>query len=184
MSAAWTIAEIAQLYRLAGQGFSAGQIATRLGNGRSRNAVIGKLGRNQIALANARSGMPRLTGKTAIHELIDGADREVRSRLNQKKVGVKLPSRAGGTGAAKPPLAAPVVRDPVVPASPVYLPATLPMTFLDAMFAGRCLHFVGDPFGADGPTMPVCGAERAFDKTGRERFCTRHYQSSHGGSEE
>lgn len=184
MSAAWTIAEIDHLQSLARQGFSAGQIAARLGNGRSRNAVIGKLGRNQIALANARRDMPRPARKNATHELIDGADREVRARLDQKKAGVKLPSRAGGTGAAKPPLAAPVVPDPVVPAAPVYLPATLPMTFLDAMFAGRCLHFVGDPYGPDGPTMPVCGAERAFDKTGRERFCTRHYQSSHGGSEE
>jgi len=53
------------------------------------------------------------------------------------------------------------------------VPATRPVRFIDAMFADRCLHFVGDRYGPSGPDMPVCGAKRAevvFDT----RYCRRH----------
>ncbi|CAM5575888.1 hypothetical protein MAUB1S_09682 [Mycolicibacterium aubagnense] len=166
MSAAWTSEELDVLKLLAAKGLTASQIAARLGNGRSRNAVIGKMERDKIVLANARSRLHR-PAKMA----------------KPKPARAKLPSRRSRFGGATSPVAAPVASAPIVKA-PANLPATLPMTFLDAMFAGRCLHFVGDPYGVDGPMMPVCGAERAFDDTGQTRFCTRHHQSCHRRGED
>ncbi len=159
MSAAWTSEELDVLKLLAAKGLTASQIAARLGNGRSRNAVIGKMERDKIILANARSRLHRPT-KTA----------------KPKPARAKLPSRRSRPGGATSPVATPVASAPIVEVP--NLPATLPMTFVDAMFAGRCLHFVGDPYGVDGPMMPVCGAERAYDDTGQQRFCTRHIRSS------
>lgn len=58
------------------------------------------------------------------------------------------------------------------------LPATLPITYLEAVFSDRCLHFAGDPLGRDGPDMPVCGAARA-DGVLNTRYCRRHLVSQY-----
>lgn len=57
--------------------------------------------------------------------------------------------------------------------APSNLPATLPMTFLQAALTDRCLYFVCDWYDPDGPDMPVCGAPRAANVVGT-RYCRRH----------
>ena len=46
----WCPQETAELERLIGEGLSAGQIARRLGTGRSRNAIIGRISRQGLRL--------------------------------------------------------------------------------------------------------------------------------------
>lgn len=170
----WNEERLARLKELAGQGHSAGQIASLLGRefggGVSRNAVIGKL----------------LRGKGRYGKLLLPA---------RARVGV------GRTGAATPPKAAPVrvaARPSPAPSRPravparvstplplkggeerALLPAPLPIGFFEAVEMGRCLHFIGDPMGHGGPDMPVCGAERAEGALPSNRYCQRHRASQY-----
>ena len=153
-----------RLAALAADGLTASQIAEFLceefGTERSRNAVIGRM---------LRSGIPSTSGQ--------GSSRKRRAPTPKKTLTVsrRASSRAGKAGAAPPHFAAPAA--PYVP--PANLPATLPVTFAEAMLAGRCLHFVGDPYSPDGADMPVCGAERAQFAPDGNRYCRRHMESSH-----
>ncbi|ESY75544.1 GcrA cell cycle regulator, partial [Mesorhizobium sp. LNHC221B00] len=131
----WTQTEIDTLRRLTGEGFSASQIGIKMGRG--RNSVIGK-----------------------IHRLHGDGGKLTRPAGNDRPKREKQPQRRP---APRPPRPTMVFErpQPYVPAA--NLPATLPVAFLDAVTAKRCLHFIGDPFGPDGPDMPVCGAERSAD---------------------
>lgn len=162
-ASAWSADECALLRRLAAEGLTASAITMALnralGGRRSRNAVLGKLLRMRIAMQSK-------------HVASDPGRRS-------KPVSASSP-RAGKAGAATPPRAAPATSSavPAAPEAPVAkLPATLPVRFIDAMFADCCLHFVGDPLGLDGPDMPVCGAERAQDASPHNRYCRRHLAS-------
>lgn len=153
----WTSEEIEMLRKLVGEGLSAGQISKQMG--RTRNAVIGKIMRQKGAvgrLGNAQGGnhggRPRKQTLPKSHNV---ARRAPRPRLVF-------------SATPKPAFERP---QPYVAAT--NLPATLPIAFLDAVDARRCLHYMGDPFGADGPDAPVCGAERSAI-SGLIPYCRRH----------
>lgn len=150
----WTQDEIYTLRKLTGEGLSASQIGAQMG--RSRNAIIGK-----ILRLNGVGG--HLTGRS----IKAGDGRPVRRRAPCRPRPPKL-----ALAAAKPVFERP---QPYVPAT--NLPATLPVAFLDAVTAKKCLHFVGDPFGTDGPDMPVCGADRS-EAAGAVPYCRRHFASA------
>ncbi|RWN11780.1 GcrA family cell cycle regulator [Mesorhizobium sp.] len=157
MRTEWAAEDISTLHRLVGEGLSAGEIGKKMG--RTRNAVIGKIIRMKGDVGRlARSPGP--AGKLARKQT---PVRQVRSYRR---------------AAPRPtPVAAPVFERPQPYVPVANLPATLPVTFIEAVTAKRCLHFVGDPFGPDGPEMPVCGAERS-PLAGNRPYCRHHHVSS------
>jgi len=166
---AWTAPETERLRVLVAQGLSASQIATRLcvefDTGRSRNSVVAKVDRGNGGFGRLGRLPARKSGP---------APRPHAGR----NPGALAPARAAKTGTAFPPRAVPVATMPAVPKLlPANLPAPLPVTFLEAMFADRCLHFMGDPLAPSGPDMPVCGAERAQEAPFANRYCARHRAS-------
>ncbi|MER8478407.1 GcrA family cell cycle regulator [Mesorhizobium sp. M1163] len=162
----WSAEDLQMLRDLAGQGLSAAQIAARLPGQRSRNAVIGKLKRGKGTFG-ALLGQPK---NHAIGRATPKTEKPVKRKYHP----------------VRPVMA-------VTPASPVELlftspdcthfskpievvpnlPATLPITFLQAVMTDRCLHYAGAPYDPDGPDMPVCGAERAAEPL-HTRYCRRH----------
>jgi GcrA cell cycle regulator len=186
----WTPEEMDRLKVHAAEGLSSTQIAFRLNaefrSARTRNSVIAKLDRGKGGLGT----LARPATRTA----------SAKSKpLNTKPARPAKPS-AGKAGASSPhtkapanysftsrPLGASAVLANVpdghspLQALPVVenLPAPLPVAFLDALFADRCLHFIGDPMSEDGPRMPVCGAERMQDAPRSNRYCHRHFHSQH-----
>ncbi len=175
---AWHPSEMTKLRELTAKGLSAGVIAAQLnrqfGNGRSRNAVIGKIvrGKGQYGRLLRPSGI----GTHGVpHGKADTKPHSAASSLG----------RAEQTGAAVPraaPVTLPAMESDAVimtisPDCKGYsVPATRPVRFLDALFADSCLHFVGDVYSPAGPDMPVCGAERAQGVLGT-RYCCRHLAS-------
>lgn len=157
MTTPWHDDEVVRLRALAGQGLSAGQIAARLkaefGSGRSRNAVIGKLMRGKGGFGRLLRAPGWVPQPAAIP-----APREPKPVCRKPAPAKALPAPAPAP--ASPPVAS--------------LPAPVPMSFLEAMFSGRCLFFAGEPFGPAGPDMPVCGAERARSAPPHNRYCARH----------
>ncbi|TPK15194.1 hypothetical protein FJ872_19555 [Mesorhizobium sp. B2-5-9] len=155
----WTAAELDALRDLAGQGLSASQIAARLPGARSRNAVIGMLKRG-----NGKYG-----------QLLGQPRNEARGRApSQPKPAQPKRVRSMAQAPIRP------VRQILAKAPPIEavanLPAPLPITFLAAVMADRCLHYACDWFASDGPDMPVCGAERARNVL-ETRYCRRHLVS-------
>lgn len=150
----WTNDEIYTLRKLTGEGLTASQIGARMG--RSRNAIIGK-----ILRLNGAGG--HLTGRP----IKAGDGRPVRRPAPCRPRSPKL-----ALAAPKP-----VFERPQVYVACANLPATLPVAFLDAVTGKKCLHYVGDPFGPDGPDMPVCGAERSA-AAGAVPYCRRHMISA------
>ncbi|MER9875600.1 GcrA family cell cycle regulator [Mesorhizobium sp. M0195] len=166
----WSADDLQALRELAGEGLSAAQIAARLPGDRSRNAVIGKLKRGKGS-HGALLGQPK-------NQAIGRATPKTETPPKRKYRPVR-------------PVMA--VTRPITPASPVELlftspdcvhfskpieavpnlPATLPITFLQAVMTDRCLHYAGAPYDPDGPDMPVCGAERAAEPL-HTRYCRRH----------
>lgn len=140
----WTPAREMQLAALVRKGLPASKIGEALGC--SRNAVVGKVMRGE-----GRFG--RLDGWAGRRNRGDAQARKRKPTARPKLVTVPAPD----------PAPAPV---PVVPPAPP--PAPIP--FLQAIDEGRCLWFAGEPFGPNGPDMPVCGGERA----GTARYCARH----------
>ncbi|MER8811431.1 GcrA family cell cycle regulator [Mesorhizobium sp. M0965] len=156
---AWTDADLRALRDLAGQGLSALQISKRLPGDHSRNAVIGKL-------ARAKGKFGQLLGQPK-NQAIGRATPKTETLPKRKYRPVRRIVNA-------PSIEAPVER--LFKAEPVAnLPATLPMTFLDAVMTNRCLHYACDWFAPGGPDMPVCGAERA--DVLETRYCRRHLAS-------
>lgn len=151
----WPMEDIDMLQRLVGEGLSAGEIGKRMG--RSRNAIIGKIIRMKGGVGRlARS--PSAAGKMA----------------RKQTPAVRMARRAQPRPVPPPKL----VFERPQPYQPVAnLPATLPIGFLDAVEGKLCLHFVGDPFGPDGPDMPVCGAARS-EAAGDVPYCRRHFISA------
>ena len=165
---AWPPSELVKLKDLVGQGLSAGLIASLLnrqfGNGRSRSAVLGKIhrGHGQFGRLAQQPGF-RLDG-------------EPRAKSGPKAGSVKASVAGSGLEVALPK---PVgILTGSLACKSFSVPATRPVRFIDALFADRCLHFVGDPYSASGPDMPVCGAERAEGVLGT-RYCRRHLASQH-----
>jgi GcrA cell cycle regulator len=173
----WSEAEVERLTALAGQGYSAGLIASRLciefGTGRSRNSVIGKMMRGKGQFGRLHL-LPRNKGTR-------NSERASSSRAG--KAGAASPHRAApATPLASRAKGAPVgrtnvpdVRSDAPPAAevPMNLPVALPISFEAAVDGGRCLYFVGDPYAPSGPDMPVCGAERA-EGVLHTRYCRKH----------
>lgn len=168
-SCAWTEPEMARLKELVEKEMSASQIAAALcrefGSGRTRNSVIGKIKRG-----NGRWGRLAREGRAPNRRPLRPA---VPARSRPVAVSAQSPSPVPVPAPPPQPVDGPVV--PVDPPAP--LPATAPMRFIDAVFADRCLHFVGDPLGPDGPDMPVCGAERAQHAHRDNRYCSLHIAS-------
>ncbi|WP_287248695.1 GcrA family cell cycle regulator [Mesorhizobium sp.] len=156
----WTAEELKALHDLAGQGLSALQISKRLPTGRSRNAVIAKLMRGkgkygQLMGQPKNQAIGRATPKT-----------ETPPKRKYRPVVRRV--------VIAPSIEAPAPVERLFEAEPVAnLPATLPITFLEAIMTNRCLHYAGNPFDPDGPDMPVCGAARAHDVL-ETRYCRRH----------
>ncbi|RUV98287.1 hypothetical protein EOA88_00160 [Mesorhizobium sp. M5C.F.Ca.IN.020.14.1.1] len=154
----WSAADLQALRDLAGQGLSAAQIAARLPGERSRNAVISKLKRGKGSFG-ALLGQPK-------NQAIGRATPKTETPPKRKYRPVRR------VIAIAPPIEAPIER--LFETEPVAnLPATLPITFLEAVMTDRCLHYAGSPFDPDGPDMPVCGAARARDVLGT-RYCRLH----------
>ncbi len=154
----WSGQETDRLREMVREGLSATEIARKLD--RERNSILGKIHRAKGGLGTLARSRPAGTPRNP------------------------QPSRAKAIPKARP--APPAPRPPALPRSlPVRreatphheasLPATLPVSFVEAVDRGRCLHFVGDPLGPDGPEMPVCGAERT---AAHKRYCLRHARSS------
>ncbi|RWD71625.1 GcrA family cell cycle regulator [Mesorhizobium sp.] len=150
----WTAEELECLKSLAQQGLSAGKIASHLPD-KSRNAVIGMLKRGKGKYGQLQ-GQARLPSPTVPAQSAD---------LTRPA----LPPRAR---IIAPPTVAPAVIPPRPEPVP-NLPATLPITFLQAILTNRCLHYACAPYDPDGPDMPVCGAARAAEPLGT-RYCRRH----------
>jgi GcrA cell cycle regulator len=186
----WNDQSLARLKELAGQGLSAGRIASLLASEFhepvSRNAVIGKLIRGKGRYGRLqqkapwRSQRPEAEAATAARRLCAAPP---------EPQGAKRPMRGARQNAPSPsPSRLPAV--PAVGSTPLphiregeerfALPAPLPIGFFEAVERGRCLHFVGDPMGPGGPDMPVCGAERAHDAPFANRYCARHRASAAG----
>jgi len=146
------------------------------GAGRGRDAAVGKIPRG-IGRSGRLAARPRLR--------VDG---KPLSMFRPKPRLADLPrplseKTVAAIAAAFPPAVAhdmPPTRIMTVspPCKSFSVPATRPVRYLDALFADRCLHFVGDPYGPSGPDMPVCGAERAEGVLGT-RYCRRHLVSQH-----
>jgi GcrA cell cycle regulator len=154
----WTHEEITTLTRLVGENHSASTIARMMGRG--RNSIISKVHRLKGA-AGKLNGAPE-----------PGHGERKRAAPKSHNVARRAPRPRMVHAAPKPVFERP---QPYVPA--VNLPATLPVGFLDAVDRKRCLHFMGDPFGPDGPDAPVCGAERSAD-AGTVPYCRRHLVSA------
>lgn len=167
----WSADDLQALRDLAGQGLSAAQIAARLPGDRSRNAVIGKLKRG-----NGRHGA--LLGQPK-NQAIGRATPKTEKPPKRKYRPVRR------VIATAPPIEASPVEllftspdcthysKAAAVESVANLPATLPITFLEAVMTNRCLHYAGAPYDPDGPDMPVCGADRAHDVL-ETRYCRRH----------
>ncbi|TJW50894.1 MAG: hypothetical protein E5X65_25680 [Mesorhizobium sp.] len=148
----WNAEQIEILRKLVAEGLSGSQIGARMG--RNRNSIIGKIHRlKDVKLTKAGGN----TGGTRKQKLSGNG---------------RLPARQAPrlvfSATPKPAFERP---QPYVPAT--NLPTTLPISFLDAVDARRCLHYMGDPYGADGPDAPVCGAERSAI-SGDIPYCRRH----------
>lgn len=174
---AWTPEEIERLEQLTRDGLSASQIATVLcrefDTGRTRNSVIGKIMRGKGRYGKLRPQSPRRASSRATG---------LRARPSHLRQALAFDSNKGKARLPKDPSPRPAQPAPIVAAPeplPASVPTPLPMTFLEAVLADRCLHFVGDPLGPDGPDMPVCGAERAQDAHHDNRYCCRHLTSRH-----
>ncbi|MER8427797.1 GcrA family cell cycle regulator [Mesorhizobium sp. M1403] len=156
----WSAADLQALRDLAGQGLSAAQIAARLPGDHSRNAVIGKLQRGKGKFGQLL-GQPK---NQAIGRATPKTETPPKRRYRPVRRVVAAPS------VEPPPIERLFKTEPVA-----NLPATLPITFLAAVMANRCLHYAGDWFAPGVPDMPVCGAERA--DVLETRYCRRHLMS-------
>lgn len=185
----WTAEELQSLKALADQGLSAGQIASHL-PGKTRNAVIGMLkrGKGQYGRLMHRPGPPAL--RTAlkappplapVEVLFHSppcvgfskplATRSIPEAKASEDNGSIASDRDDEVGTAAPGDASRARGG--ADTAPSNLPATLPITFLQAVLTDRCLHYACAPFDPDGPDMPVCGQPRAANVVGT-RYCRRH----------
>ena len=147
----WTMDKIDGLRRLIAEGASGAQIAAQLGC--SRCAVIGKARRLQLRLKGAPRN-PAGGGRPKSAPRAPTAGDRVTVAAKARRMAVTAASQAAA-GAARP--------------AAVALPAA-PVAFLAAVEAGTCLFFACDAFAPDGPSMPVCGGERASGS----RYCAFH----------
>lgn len=154
----WTEEEVETVRRLAAEGLSARDIAERL-PGRSRNAVIGVMTRNGIALARGGMSGPARAKESAARDAKAKADamRALEAARRRQARAEALKRRTALAEAAK-----------------AMLPAVVALRFDEAVEQGRCLWFADDPFAPAGPSMPVCGAERSAFGGVRGRYCARH----------
>lgn len=198
----WTTAELKVLKLRANEGLSASQIAAYL-PGKSRNAVIGMLRRGKGRYGDLKGqpknhaiGRATPTATPAPVVLKPKPERDFTGhRAAQKNSVAKASEDNGRTSARGAPMAGEAsrldagrtasatseIKDATAgETAPVSnLPAALPITFLDAVVRHRCLYFAGDWYGADGPDMPVCGAERSAEPL-ETRYCRRHQVKSIG----
>lgn len=148
MTGFWTPEREQELAGLVAAGKSAGQIAIALGC--SRSAVVGKVsrGKSRFGTLEGRTGRPRATG----------------IRPQPQRQIVAAPSLA--------PVELPAAPAPAP--TPAMVPAVQPISFLQAIDEERCLWFAGEPFGPNGPDMPVCGAPRDEGASISNRYCRHH----------
>ncbi|WP_234186439.1 GcrA family cell cycle regulator [Shinella sp. NM-101] len=153
MTRFWTPEREQELIGLVASGKSAGTIAITLGC--SRSAVVGKVSRDK-----ARFG--KLEGWNGNRRPGIVRTKSQRQVLTE---GVTVP--------AQPPVTPPSSPPPLVPAG-------RPIPFLQAIDEERCLWFAGEPFGPNGPDMPVCGAPRDEAASISNRYCHHHRQMQAG----
>lgn len=136
-------------------GLSGSQIAARFSHEFrpvTRNAILGVLHRNKMLKGKrqATASRPPRVPRAPKASPVKAANRRA------------IPSGAAAFNPGYVPLAQTAALVP------------LPITFLDAVNANRCLFFATDPFSPDGPDMPVCGAERPMWGSRDNRYCARH----------
>lgn len=159
----WTEERIAKAARLWADGLSITAIGKALDTNRS--SVAGIMNRRRARFP--RRGQPEnlCKGGRRAKPTKTRAEQRERQRANAARAAERK-AKALAAKAAEAPRPAPAPK----------LPATLPVSFADAVERGRCLHFIGDPFGPDGPAMPVCGGQRAAEPV-RGRYCPYHQRS-------
>lgn len=145
----WSDADIVLLTKLWGDGLSASQIATELGNGRTRNSVIGKVNRLKINITSARAGQKaaKATGAPA------RAPKAPRLKVEGKVA--RIPKRTEG-GDLPPMVKLEDVRQDAWEA----LPYTRPVGLLPR--TGCCWPIGDKPLFCNAPT------------TNRATYCDKH----------
>ena len=167
MTGFWDAGKVDLLKRMVQQGHTAGQMANELGC--SRNAVIGKCLRMKLPLAGAsgsvspltlaqRAERRRLREQAARAAAGSGAGVSVGQRVTARRDQMEAARRTGSVLAAVAGSAAPGA----------------PVGFLAAVDADLCLFFAGDPLGAAGTEMPVCGNPRDPAAPHDNRYCAFH----------
>lgn len=153
---AWTPQRVDQLRHLIGLGLSTARIAREMGNGITRNAVIGKARRLGITLQPlTKSGAPR-------------TQRSPLPRVPKPRI-----ERRGGFKPTPMP-AAPtfVAEEPVISIDDQLIPAEQRCTLLD-LKKDSCRWPVGDPI-LDPANFFFCGAVRAEGSS----YCRHHDRRS------
>lgn len=149
---AWAEAEIAQLRTLCDVGLSASQIAARLGTGKSRNAIIGKM--HRLGLTKSAPAAPVT---------------EPRERPPKPRPIRRTPSL---------PALRPVAQ---VRPQPVVIPAPVPVVIDGARItvatleSGMCRWPIGDPGDDD---FHFCAAPQQDGKPYCSHHCDRAYNAS------
>lgn len=163
-------AELAAIGKWLVDGLSASQIAAafshRFRRTVSRNAIIGIVSRNRDLAAIGFAGRPR-GGRKAGGARNPGTRNPGIPATGAAERRAAAPTRPGAAG--HPPVDA--ARAPCPPAAPE--PPAAAMSFLEAIFADRCLFFAGRWDEPAGPNMAVCGAPRALAPAGT-RWCPYH----------
>ena len=114
----WTDERISLLKRLCGEGKSAREIATALGEGVTRNAVIGKINRMKLAERKAGSGKSKPASS--------GASKPKKAPPKPKASASPRKSTGGGMAPPSPPSSPSPPSPPPTPPPPAAEPASPP----------------------------------------------------------
>ena len=175
MVATWTAAKIAEMHRLAGEGLSASKIAAEMGDGVTRNAVIGKMNRVGSTLVRKPAGPKGMQPPSELGKRADGPPTETAFRFSP----AATPKGSQGTRreSAEAPHAISPVAMPVVAPAPVAVvappaPVLGPCTITD-LTDYRCKWPIGDHLSE---SFRYCGSAKPL--TGP--YCSVHAAAARG----
>lgn len=149
----WTEERVERLSRLWMQGQSASQIAGELGNGVSRNAVIGKIHRLGLSGRNANAPQPDADRAKGVKPTVAASPAKPAVRFQPP---VELPAAAAPTF--------PIAQ--AMPISDVVIPMTDRVTIME-LRETMCRWPLGDPTSAE---FRFCGCRTS----GAIPYCTAH----------
>lgn len=155
---AWSPAALEELKAFVDEGFSAGQIAARMGM--SRSAVVGKIHRAKGALGTLRRkpGFQRPKSEAVAKPATAPRKTMVSPPLKPELLFVSPPCQH-----FTPPPRPQRSRDIVV----------VPMPFGRAVREARCLFYACDDYAPASADMLVCGCKRAIHR-GSKPYCAAH----------